>query len=133
MNKTKQAMLATTISIFSMLFVGILTILRTGLIVKNISSDVNALSQISNQLFSYLVLLESGLGSAYTFKMYKPLSKLQYDKVYSLFLGLKYTLKKIAKKYMKFPNAWQFKVKEKIPRSLKKLVKRLLKNQKRNK
>lgn len=98
MNKTKQAMLATTISIFSMLFVGILTILRTGLIVKNISSDVNALSQISNQLFSYLVLLESGLGSAYTFKMYKPLSKLQYDKVYSLFLGLKYTLKKIAKK-----------------------------------
>lgn len=98
MCETKQAFISTVIGMIMVFIIGLLTFFRTGFIVKYINSDVNAVTQLARQIFTYLVLLESGLATAYTYKMYKPLSIEDYSKVNSLFKGLHNTLKKIAVK-----------------------------------
>lgn len=95
-NRKKMIIKATIISSVSFILQGILTIIRTGFIVKEYGSNINGVISLSQQVFHYLALLESGLGAAYLYKMYEPMAKKKYKEVKGLYLGLSKTLKKIA-------------------------------------
>ena len=95
-NRKKMIMKASMISAIAFVLQGILTIIRTGMIVKIYGSNVNGVISLAQQIFNYLVLLESGLGAAYLYKMYKPMAEKNLKKVKSLYLGLTKSLKKIA-------------------------------------
>lgn len=96
MNKTNIAMKSTVISLFIFIIQGILTFWRMSVIISVFGVNVNSIIQATGDVFSYLVLLESGLGAAYLFKMYKPLAKNKKKKVYSLYLGLQRKLKRVS-------------------------------------
>ncbi len=98
MNRTKKTFLNTIINILAMVVLGILTFARTAVIVSSYGSEINGIMQLSNQLFSYLVLLESGICGAYVLKFYKPVVKNERKKVASIFRGLTNSLQKIAVK-----------------------------------
>ena len=68
MNRTKIALKGTYISIFFTVIQGLLTFWRTRIIITTYGTDVNSISAAATQVFSYLVLFESGLGAAYLFK-----------------------------------------------------------------
>ena len=95
MNRTKIIMKATCICIFVFLLQGALTLLRTKVFIEFYGSEVNGVIELTHQIFSYIILLESGLGSAYLFKMYMPMTKSEYNKVNGLYKGLTNSLKKI--------------------------------------
>lgn len=95
-NRKKMIMKASIISVIAFVIQGILTIIRTGLIVKIYGSNTNGVISLAQQIFNYLVLLESGLGAAYLYKMYKPMAEKDLNKVKSLYMGLTKSLKKIA-------------------------------------
>ena len=95
-NRKKMILKASFISAFVFFLQGILNIIRTGYIIKIYGSSINGVISLSQQIFNYLVLLESGLGAAYLYKMYEPMAKKNYKKVKALFLGLTKSLKKIA-------------------------------------
>lgn len=96
LKKTKIAIRGVYISVFISLLLGGLTFWRTSVIITTYGTDVNSISQVASQIFSYLVLFESGLGAAYLFKMYEPFSRNEYKKVNSLYLGLTKSLRKIS-------------------------------------
>lgn len=96
MNKTNIALKSTGISLFVFLIQGILTFWRMSVIISVYGVNVNSIIQATGDVFSYLVLLESGLGAAYLYKMYKPLANNDQSKVYSLYLGLQRKLKKVS-------------------------------------
>ena len=47
-----------------------------------------------------MILFESGMSAAYQFKLYAPVNERDVAKVYSLFMGLKRSMQKIAFKMM---------------------------------
>lgn len=96
MNRTKIVLKGTYISIFIALIQGLLTFWRTSVIITVYGTDINSISAAAKQVFSYLTLLESGLGAAYLFKMYEPYSSQDFKRVNALYLGLSNSLKKIA-------------------------------------
>lgn len=100
MEKFNKLLKGSILGIILMLVYGICTFLRTKVILSTFGAGVNSISQIANQIFSYLILFESGLGAAYLFKMYKPYADKEIKKVASLYLGLKNSLKKISLKMM---------------------------------
>lgn len=77
------------------LYVILLTV-RTKLLIVSYGSEVNAVFQTSGQIFTYLILLESGMGAAYQFKLYEPVDCKDIKKVAGLFNGLKKSMQKIA-------------------------------------
>lgn len=94
--RTSIIIKGTYISIIIALMQGVLTFWRTSVIISYFGIDINSIIAASSQVFSYLILLESGVGAAYLFKMYEPFSKKDYKRVNSLYLGLSDSLKKIA-------------------------------------
>lgn len=98
MNRTKLILKGTFISIIIALIQGILTFWRTSIIITTYGTDINSISAAATQVFSYLILFESGLGAAYLFKMYEPFAKKDFRRVNSLYLGLSKSLKKISAK-----------------------------------
>ncbi len=96
MNRKNMMIKAFIISVVMFLLQGIFTLIRTKVFIEFYGTDVNGVVQLSHQIFNYLVLLESGLGAAYLFKMYKPMAKEEYTKVNGLYKGLVTSLKKIA-------------------------------------
>ena len=96
MNRTKMVVKASFVSLFMYVLTAILAIIRTGIFIKGYGSASNGAMQLSNQIFNYLVILESGLGAAYLFKMYKPFEDKNFKKVNALYKGLSKSLKKIA-------------------------------------
>lgn len=77
------------------LYVILLTV-RTKMLIVSYGSEVNAVFQTSSQIFTYLFLLESGMGAAYQFKLYEPVNCKDIKKVAGLFKGLKRSMQKIA-------------------------------------
>uniref|UniRef100_UPI0034D3E880 hypothetical protein n=1 Tax=Priestia megaterium TaxID=1404 RepID=UPI0034D3E880 len=100
MNLTKVALRGAYISIIIALIQGGLTFWRTNVIITTYGTDMNSISQVAYQVFSYLTLFESGLGAAYLYKMYEPISSKQYQKVNALYLGLTISLKRISIKML---------------------------------
>lgn len=76
----------------------VLLMIRTKMLINNYGSEVNAVFQTSSQIFTYLILFESGMSAAYQFKLYGPVSDRDGEKIASLFMGLKKSMKKIALK-----------------------------------
>lgn len=70
----------------------------TKILLINYGSEVNAVFQTSSQIFVYLVLLESGMGAAYQFKLYEPINCKDSKKIAGFFVGLKKSMQKIAMK-----------------------------------
>lgn len=100
MNRTKIILKGAYISVFIALIQGVLTFWRTSVIITSYGTDINSISAAAMQVFSYLILFESGLGAAYLFKMYEPCAKEDFSRVNSLYLGLSESLKKISIKMM---------------------------------
>lgn len=100
MNRTKIALKGTYISIFFTVIQGLLTFWRTRIIITTYGTDVNSISAAATQVFSYLVLFESGLGAAYLFKMYRPYANKDFQRVNALYIGLANSLKRISVKML---------------------------------
>lgn len=81
------------------LYVILLTV-RTKMLIVSYGSEVNAVFQTSDQIFTYLILFESGMGAAYQFKLYEPVNCKDIKKIAGLFAGLKKSMQKIAMKMM---------------------------------
>lgn len=78
----------------------VLLMVRTKALVESYGSEVNAVFQTANQIFSYFVLIESGMSMAYQFKLYEPINNHNIEKIVSLFSGLKISMRKIALKML---------------------------------
>lgn len=79
-----------------MLVYSCLLFVRTGAIIKLYGPEINSISQTASQIFTYFTLFESGLNSAYLFKMYEPMRSRKYKRINSLYMGLSISLKKIS-------------------------------------
>lgn len=95
MKRKTIALKSIYVSILILFFQGLLSFIRVRVIIDSFGVETNSLTQSANEVFTYLMILESGLGAAYLYKMYFPYANKDYSKVYSLFLGLKEQLKKI--------------------------------------
>ena len=87
---------ASFVSLIMYALTAVLAIVKTGVFIKIYGSASNGAMQLSNQIFNYLIILESGLGAAYLFKMYKPFEEKNFKKVNALYKGLSKSLKRIA-------------------------------------
>ena len=96
MNRTKMIIKASFVSLIMYALTAVLGIVRTGVFIKIYGSASNGAMQLSSQIFNYLIILESGLGAAYLFKMYRPFEEKNFKKVNALYNGLSKSLKKIA-------------------------------------
>lgn len=83
-------------SLFMYFIYVVLLMIRTKTIITEYGSEVNAVFQTSGQIFTYLILFESGMAAAYQFKLYEPVSHRDVIKIAGLFMGLKSSMKKIA-------------------------------------
>lgn len=95
MSKPRKILYGSILGILLILFQGVLVLYRTKIIIEIYGVEINSISQSIQNLFSYLILLESGAGAAYLFEMYKPYTNKDDIKVLGLFKGLQNTLKKI--------------------------------------
>lgn len=98
MRKERRRQFGIICSLFMYFLYVVLLMIRTKMLIANYGSEVNAVFQTSNQIFTYLILFESGMSAAYQFKMYGPISDKDGRKIASLFMGLKKSMKKIALK-----------------------------------
>lgn len=96
MRKENRRQLGIICSLFMYFLYVVLLMIRTKMLIETYGSEVNAVFQTSNQIFTYLILFESGMSAAYQFKMYGPVSEKDGKKIAGLFMGLKKSMKKIA-------------------------------------
>ena len=96
MRKESQRQLGIICSLLMYFLYVVLLMIRTKLLIANYGSEVNAVFQTSNHIFTYLILFESGMSAAYQFKMYGPVGTKDRKKIASLFKGLKKSMNKIA-------------------------------------
>ncbi len=96
MRKESQRQLGIICSLFMYFLYVVLLIIRTKMLIANYGSEVNAVFQTSNQIFTYLILFESGMSAAYQFKMYGAVSDKDGRKTASLFIGLSKSMKRIS-------------------------------------
>lgn len=96
MRKETKRQIGIVCSLFMYFMYVVLLMIRTKVLITNYGSEVNAVFQTSNQIFTYLILFESGMGAAYQFKLYEPVIHKDAKKIASLFMGLKESMKKIA-------------------------------------
>lgn len=76
----------------------ILLMMHTRAVILRFGSEVNSIWQSAQNIFNYFVLFESGMGSAYLFKMFQPMAKKDMEKVGNLYSGLTCSMKRIAGK-----------------------------------
>lgn len=88
------------VSIFFTLAEGVLTLIRTKVILSLYGVGLNSVVQIAIQFSAFLVLFESGVTLAYQYEMYKPLLGNNNRKISELALGLGKSLKSISIKMM---------------------------------
>lgn len=78
----------------------LLIILRTKYILVEFGNEVNGVAQTANQIFSYFVLFEGGMSTAYLYKMYQPMAEKRYKKVAELYSGLTISMRHISIKML---------------------------------
>ena len=100
MSKTKVGIKIFFVSIFFTLFEGILTLIRTKVILSIYGVETNSVLQIAIQFSAFLVLFESGITLAYQYEMYKPLLENRTKKISELACGLSKNLTRISLKMM---------------------------------
>lgn len=100
MNRTKLSFISTIVVFIEAIIIGILTMIRTRVIILEFGSSVNAILQLAISLTSYLLLFESGMSAAFQFKMYQSLGKGSNSAIPKLFNGLSVSMNNIFKKMM---------------------------------
>lgn len=98
MGKETKRYVGIMCSLLMYFFYVILLTVRTKMLIVSYGSEVNAVFQTSGQIFTYLILFESGMGAAYQFKLYEPVNCKDSKKIACLFAGLKKSMQKIAMK-----------------------------------
>lgn len=96
MGKETKRHISILCSLFMYFLYVILLTVRTKMLIVSYGSEVNAVFQTSSQIFTYLILFESGMGAAYQFKLYEPVNCKDREKIAGLFIGLKKSMQKIA-------------------------------------
>lgn len=74
----------------------LLLFVRTGILVKRFGVETNSITQTANQIFSYLGLMESGIGAAYLYSMYVPMLEEDFARLGSYYRALCSSMKRIA-------------------------------------
>ena len=92
MKRTRIGIISAIVVGFEALLIGALTMARTKVILDAFGTNVNGVIQIATSLSSYMLLFESGITAAYQYNMYKPLLNGDYDKISSLYYGMKKNL-----------------------------------------
>lgn len=100
MDRTKKALYNSIVVIVSSIVLMGFMLLRTKLIIKYYGEDINGLIQTVTQVQTYLLLLESGMCSAYLYRMYKPIANKNNLEISQLFKGFSISIKKIAIKML---------------------------------
>lgn len=90
------------INLFLYFVYAILMMVRTKVFITRYGSEVNAVFQTANQIFTYFSLLESGMGMAYQFRLYESINRKNIEKIIALFMGLRLSMKKVALKMLVF-------------------------------
>lgn len=83
-------------SIFLWGLYAILLMARTRFIIYGFGSEINSIDQSAQQIFNYFILFESGMGAAYLYKMYVPMSTENQSKITALYYGLSISMRRIA-------------------------------------
>lgn len=96
MGKETKRYVGIICSLFMYFVYVILLTVRTKMLIGSYGSEVNAVFQTSSQIFTYLILFESGMSAAYQFKLYEPVNDKDMKKIAGLFNGLKKSMRKIA-------------------------------------
>lgn len=100
MDRTKKALYNLIVVIISSIVMMVFMLVRVKLIIKYYGKDINGLIQTITQVQTYLLLLESGICSAYLYRMYKPIASKNYLEISQLFKGFSISIKNIAIKMM---------------------------------
>jgi len=96
MNRTKRIAVGSFISVSFSLLQMILALWKTKLVISSFGVDVNSINAAAAQVFSYVVLLEGGIGAGFLYKMYGPMAEGDKNGVNQLYNGLRYSMKRVA-------------------------------------
>lgn len=89
MKRTKIGVISAIIVAVEALLTGALTMVRTKVILEAFGTNVNGVISVATSLSAYMLLFESGMTAAYQYNMYKPLLDRNYEKISSLYAGMK--------------------------------------------
>lgn len=107
-SRKKLGMLTATIALIVALTEGVLSLVRTRVILFAFGDETNAIMQVAVQITAYLVLIESGMTAAYQLKLYQPLSENNLTRTSSLFWGLRKNMRTIVTKMFVVVNICSF-------------------------
>lgn len=94
--RTKKAILNFLSSYLFYIVICILEIVKIKLFISYLGENIYSLNQLYVSLFSYIALIESGVGAAVLYKLYKPVAKKNEEEINALYSTLKKMFKKIA-------------------------------------
>ena len=93
--RTKKSILNFITSFFPWVIIAIIGFPKIHLFISNYGSELNGLTQLIYQIFSYFGLAEMGFGSAIAYKLYKLFAEDDREKISSVFTGAVKIYKKI--------------------------------------
>ncbi len=94
--KAKNSVLNFISSYIFYFIIIILEFFKIKLFIDYLGENVYSLNQVYVNIFTYLNLMEAGMGSALIYRLYKLLNKKDYDKINKLFSGTVSIFRKIA-------------------------------------
>lgn len=98
MKRTKIGVISAIIVVIEALAIGALTMVRTKAILETFGTNINGVISVATSLSAYMLLFESGMTAAYQYNMYKPLLAGDYEKISSLYAGMKKNFLSVAMK-----------------------------------
>ena len=98
MKRTKIGLLSAIIILIEALIIGVLTMLRTKIILDYYGTNINGVIQLATQLTAYMLLFESGMTAAYQYNLYKPVIQCDKIKISQLYGGMSKDFFKISLK-----------------------------------
>ena len=93
--RTKKSILNINTSFIPWVIIAIIGFPKIHLFISNYGSELNGLTQLIYQIFSYFGLAEMGFGSAIAYKLYKLFAEDDREKISSVFTGAVKIYKKI--------------------------------------
>lgn len=93
--RTKNGILNFITGYFFYFILAILGFIKVKVFLSSLGQELYALNQLYINLFSYLSLAEAGVGTAFTYRLYKLLADENYDGVNAIFSGTKLIFRRI--------------------------------------
>ncbi len=88
MKRTKIGLISAVIIVIEALIIGVLTMIRTKIVLDYYGTNINGVMQLATQLTAYMLLFESGMTAAYQYNLYKPVLQNDNKKIGQLFGGM---------------------------------------------